>query len=517
MFDGNTPRIGHAARDVSLIVLSFLFVPFTTFVVFWSYTITLFFPPDVLKCRQNVRSTHTPYFEPKTVLVTGVGMTKGLCLARLFHMAGHNVVGADFEPMLLPICAGRTSRALQAFYKLSRPTAGRDSQAKYTRSILDIIRKEKVQLWVSCSGVASAVEDGMAKETVELMTSCKAVQFDVSTTQRLHEKHSFIDYTKSLNLPVPETYTVISKAAALQVLLNDAAGTDKKYILKYVGTDDAVRGDMTLLPLASPSLTKLHLSAFEISEDRPWILQQYIRGQEFSTHALVIQGEVKAFVACPSSELQMHYRALPADSALSRSMLRFTQEFALAGGKHFTGHLSFDFLVQQDEADRAARDAGAEVRLYPIKCNPRVHTAVCLFGNTPELVEGYLSLLEAKPRPPTPTKRSRTPNGLARDPIFPSAPAKYYWVGHDLVELIILPLLSLFSREGPSFLEVFEHVTAFIEHVFEWHDGTFEFWDPLPVWWLYHVYWPTQLLMALLKGEKWSRINLSTCKMFMCS
>ncbi|KXL42587.1 hypothetical protein M433DRAFT_70395 [Acidomyces richmondensis BFW] len=443
-------------------------------------------------------------------------MTKGLCLARLFHAAGHNVIGADFEPVLLPICAGRTSRALQAFYKLPRPIGGRELQAKYTRSILDVIRKENVQLWISCSGVSSAVEDGLAKETVELVTNCKAVQFDAITTQRLHEKHSFIDYTKSLNLPVPETYTVSSRAAALQVLLDDAAGTGKKYVFKYAGTDDAVRGDMTLLPLASPSLTKSYLSAFEISEDRPWILQQYIRGPEFCTHSLVVQGEVIAFVACPSSELLMHYRALPADSALSRAMLRFTQEFALAGGENFTGHLSFDFLVQQEEADRVECDAGADVKLYPIECNPRAHTAVCLFRNTPKMVEGYLSLLESKPRPPTP-KSGRMPNGLAKDPIFPLAPAKYYWIGHDLVELIILPLLLLFSREGPSLQEVFKKQRSLIEHVLSWHDGTFEFWDPLPAWWLYHIYWPTQFLTALLTRGKWSRINVSTCKMFMCS
>lgn len=515
MLDINASFLAHAAHGISLILLSIAFLPLDTFIVCWSYATSLIWPTQAIKHRRHVRSTYTPYFEPKTILVTGVGMTKGLSLARIFYASGHNVIGADFEPLTLPTACGRTSRALKAFHKLTKPDGSREKQAKYTQSLLNIIRQEKVDIWVSCSGVASAVEDGVAKEMVELVTSCKAVQFDVATTKRLHEKHSFIDYTQSIGLPIPDTHTVTSKAAALQVL-DDASETDKRYILKYIGTDDAMRGDMTLLPLSTPVQTKSHISRLGISEDRPWILQQYIRGPEYCTHSLIVKGEVKAFVACPSSELLMHYEALPSDSGLSRSMLRFTQEFAAAGGPSFTGHLSFDFLVEMSDAEKALRDPTANVKLYPIECNPRAHTAVCLFNDTLEMVDGYLSLLEPKQAVISSTNKSATPNGLAPQPVFPHAPKKYYWIGHDFVELVILPLMSLFSAQGPSLVEVFESVLSFVEHVIWWQDGTFEFWDPVPAWWLYHVYWPTQFLMALLFRRKWSRVNVSTCKMFMC-
>lgn len=351
---------------------------------------------------------------------------------------------------------------------------------------------------------------------VELTTGCKCVQYDVATTKKLHEKHSFMDYTQSIGLTIPETHTVTSKVAALH-FLDEANATGKKYILKYIGTDDSVRANMTLLPLSTPAQTKAHISRMEISEERPWILQQFIRGPEYCTHALVVKGEVKVFVACPSSELLMHYQALPSDSGLSMNMLRFTQEFAAAGGPSFTGHLSFDFLVEMDDAEKALRDPAANVTLYPIECNPRAHTAVCLFSDTPEMVEGYLSLLEPKNAIPSSTEKPQTPNGTAPQPIFPNVQQKkYYWIGHDLVELVILPALSLFSADGPSFVEVFEKIATFLEHLFWWQDGTFEFWDPLPAWWLYHVYWPYQFLIALLWGMKWSRVNVSTCKMFMC-
>lgn len=512
MLSGESSGFAHALQNIQLLALSLFLLPFDTFIVFFSYAVRILVAFPATSNRARVRSTYTHYFKPRTVLVTGVGMTKGLVLARLFYAAGHNVIGADFEPRYLPLACGHFSRSLKAFHRLAKPDGTREGSAKYAQSVLDIIRKEDVDLWVSCSGVASALDDGQAKEMVELVTKCKAVQYNVATTQRLHEKHSFIEYTKSLGFTVPDTHTVTSRAAALK-LLDDAQGSGRKYILKYIGTDDSVRGDMTLLPFSVPAATKAHVSRLQISEERPWILQQYIDGPEYCTHALVVRGEVKAFVACPSAELLMHYEALSPESSLSRSMLRFTQEYAASDPSNFTGHLSFDFLVDKREAAAAANDANKIVTLYPIECNPRAHTAVAHFNNTPQMIDGYMSVLE---EPKEDLKPAGT-NGMSfTQPVYPIRPAKYYWIGHDLVTLVIIPLLSLVSLRGTSFAEAFKHVLTFLEHLVWWKDGTYETWDPLPAWWLYHVYWPYQFLIALVMRRKWSRINVSTTKMFGC-
>ncbi|KAK5144818.1 hypothetical protein LTR04_001464 [Oleoguttula sp. CCFEE 6159] len=497
MLTGESSRVAHLAQNAALILLSFIFLPLTSTIVFLSYVSRPFLAAQAPANRRRTRSTHTPYFQPKTVLVTGVGMTKGLALARLFHEAGHNVIGADFGPL----ACGRVSAALQKYYGLTKPS-GREGSTQYVHSLLDTIRREGVDLWVSCSGVASAVEDGEAKEAVERSTSCKAVQFDVATTTTLHEKHSFIEYTRSLGLRVPETHTVTSRTAVLDILQH-AKG--KEFVLKYIGMDDASRGDMTTLPRPTPADTRAFVSRLVISEDRPWILQQYIRGPEYCTHALVVNGQVKAFVACPSAELLMHYEALPADSPLSKAMLSFTRSFADAGGEGFTGHLSFDFLVDKWEAIGAK---GGRPRLYPIECNPRAHTAVALFNGTPQMVEGYMSLL---------ARREKGANGLGPDGLeVPRSAQKYYWVGHDLVALVLLPLLSFVLRQGTSLEGLTESVSTFASHLLFWKDGTFEVWDPLPCWWLYHVYWPAQFLAAIASGRKWSRVNVSTTKMFNC-
>ena len=491
MLDAKSPRFAPRSQNIALLLLSLFFLPVDSFVLAVSYVVHYILRMEAQARRQQ--KLFSKNFEQRTILVTGVGMTKGLYLARLFYEAGHNVIGADFEPNGTLVC-GRVSKSLIRFYRLVQPSK-RKGPAEYIQGLLDIVRKENVELWVSCSGVASAVEDGMAMEIIEARSGCRAVQFNVKTTQLLHEKHSFIEYTKSLGLTVPETHTVTSRAAVARILAQ--APTGRRYILKSVGMDDSSRADMTLLPRPTTEETSQHIARFNASEQSPWIVQQYIRGNEYCTHSLVINGYVKAFVACPSSELLMHYEALSSSCALSKAMLEFTEIFASHSGDSFTGHLSFDFMVE---------DAGnpAKMVLYPIECNPRAHTAVALFDGTSRMATTYLSLLSRKS-----VDKRRT------EVVVPLHRNKYYWIGHDFVELLIFPVLSLLSFQG-SIVEVKNCGQEFMSHLLFWRDGTYELWDPLPWWWLYHVYWPMQFLYSLRSGTKWSRINVSTTKMFHC-
>ena len=416
----------------------------------------------------------------------------------MFHEAGHTVIGADFEPYAIPVC-GRFSQALHHFYTV--PTSrGAHGPAHYAPKLLDIVRREKIDLWVSCSGVASAAEDGLAKEVIERQSHCKCIQFDLKTTSTLHEKDSFIEQTKQLRLPTPETYNVTSRTAVHNVLNHTEK---KKYILKSVGVDDANRGNLTILPRRTLSETYHHVANVPISPQKPWVLQQFVQGKEYCTHALVINGQVKAFVACPSLDVLMHYEALPASHALSRAMLSFTEAFASRSEGDITGHLSFDFLV-----DEVATEKGAELILQPIECNPRAHTAVVLFdGKSEEMAKAYMNALEPQM------------NGVAEGPAFdlviPSGSPKFYWVGHDLVALMLWPLLQVLIGKI-TLAACLQSCWKFVDHILFWKDGTFEIWDPLPWWWLYHVYWPAHFVRCILQKQKWSRMNVSTTKIFVC-
>jgi hypothetical protein len=299
-------------------------------------------------------------------------------------------------------------------------------------------------------------------------------------------------------------------------VLHQANGGEKKYILKTVGIDDASRANaVTVLPKRTMSQTYSHVSRLSISKSTPWVLQQYIKGEEYCTHSVVIDGKVKLFVACPSSDLLMHYQALPQESGLSKAMLHFTEEFARRAGSSFTGHLSFDFMVEEK-----VTEGSVQKNIYPIECNPRAHTAVALFSGTKgsvEMVKAYLAILESPSTNGINGHRQLSPaESEAGSVAFPQPTAPgYYWAGHDIVTLVLHPLLRLLTlRIG--IWQFIHHVTTFVNHVLFWKDGTYEVWDPLPWWWLYHIYWPGQFWTYFRKGQKWSRVNVSTTKIFEC-
>ena len=494
MLDGESPWRLHFAQNASLALLSLFFLPIDSFILIFAYAFHVLSPQNA--ARRSIR--RSPGFQPRTILVTGVAMSKGLVLARAFYQAGHNVIGADVERFGIPVC-GRFSRAVKKYYALPDPTET-DGALYYVHDLLRIVRREKVDLWVSCSGVASAVEDGEAMEFIEKRSDCKAFQFDVKTTATLHEKHSFIQHTMSLGLPAPETYDVTSRTTVHKILNRTK---EKKYIMKSVGQDDARRGDMTLLPQRTISATYQHLARIPISEQKPWVLQQFIKGEEYCTHAVVVRGEVKAFVACPSLDLLMHYKALPPTSSLSTAMLKFTSEFAARSGQHMTGHLSFDFLVQETVTEK-----GFEKTLYPIECNPRAHTAVVLFNaQSEELAQAYLTAVAPE--------MNGAGNGHPTEIVIPRQPAAYYWIGHDVVSLVLQPLLHVLMFRL-SVADSIRDCYTFLQHVLFWKDGTFEMSDPLPWWWLYHVYWPGTFISCIMTRRKWSRINVSTGRIWDC-
>jgi catechol O-methyltransferase len=494
-------------QSVALILLSLVFLPLSTFVFLVNYARRPL-PSFYAARRQRIRRRSS--FHPKTIMVTGIGSMKGLAVARCFYEAGHDVIGADFEPYGVPV-GGRFSRSLRKFYSLAQPNA-KDGLTYYLHHLLRIIQREKVDLWVSCSGVASALEDAQAKEVVERRSGCVAIQFDVVSTSTLQDRRTFIQRTAELGLPAPETYNVTSRTA-IHKILHSPAASRKKYIMQSVEADDIFR-DMTVLPRRTMSETYGHISAIPISSARPWLLQEYIRGQEYSTHALVIQNVVKAFVACPSPK-PMHYEALPPQSALGLAMRSFTQEFATRSPSGMTGHLNFKFIVEEVVSEK-----GLHSGLRALECDTRAHAAMILLADhSQELAEAYVSALPINMNggghlledhdDSFDTAEEEIPDQNIITP--PQHPPKFHWIGHDIITLLFFPLLQprQFSASG-----YMRNIMTLLQHLFFWTDAVFVSWDPLPWWWLYQVYWPGIFLISLWTGRKWSRVDVSTGEVY---
>jgi hypothetical protein len=485
----------HFGKNILLLILSLVTAPISAALVLFSLAISTLTSKSKPELQHDAIS-----LERKTILVTGVSMTKGLTIARsLAQHTPHRVIGADISAL----SPGRYSKALARYYCLDTPHG--DDAEPYIDSILSVIRSENVDLWISCSSVVAAVEDGqvvrLAQEAAKLKgRTFEAIQFNEDVVEKFHEKDRFVEYIASLGLTIPESHRCTSADEALEILLRGdskaQAGIAKHFLAKPIGVDDRARNAMmTLLPFSTPEETTTYVKNLGISPSNPFQLQQFIPGKEYCTHALVIRGHVKAFTSCPSSELLMHYEALPTHSVLNQEMLKFTEKVAQHGGESFTGHLSFDFLVEEKE--------GEKVVLYPIECNPRAHTAVVLFDNTPAMANAYLSIFD-----------DAISDYNKSTPVYPRAPTpSYYWFGHDVVAFGILPVLDALAGTG-SWAGVLREWGIFLRHLVLWRDGTFTLADPVPFFVLYHVYWPGKFVESLRTGKAWSRINVSTTKMF---
>ena len=494
----------HIARDLGLVALSLLCLPISLSVVLLAKT---FKALSIVKEAERSPKLHNG--REVKVLVTGVGMAKGLFLARSLYLGGCTVVGSDFEKHGIPV-SGRYSKAISKFHSLRSP-AGEGEFERYIEQVTSIIQSENIDLWVSCSGVATALEDARLMQKIEKGISCKTFQFNEDATFKLDNKYEFMTTTAGFGLQVPQWGFLSSsndaESIAQSVKSQIDGATSVDFILKNVAMDDRTRGALPLISPARPKQMRDILENLDYKDSR-WIMQQFIPGnEEYCTQALVVNGHVRAFLACPSASVLMHYELLDATSPLFQAMLRFTQTYATgmyAKYGQFSGHLSFDFLALSEPLVD-----GVKKQLLPIECNPRCHTAVVHFrGSEEALTSAYLSLL--------PSEKASDSSSVVPDAVIGGskrAPLGYYWIAHDLVAVVILPLLRLIAGSGTvqSFIDSQLH---FWRHVTLWKDPTLEWWDPLPWFVLNHIYWPGQLLMASWFGTRWSQINVSTGKMF---
>jgi catechol O-methyltransferase len=487
----------HLFKNLSLIALSIFVLPFTSTILLLSLLYNYLFPQP-----------HPRPARRQTILVSSLSMGKGLSLARAFHRAGHTVIGVDFTFTHFASCpvpaSGRFSSALERYYTV-RPS-------HYREDVLHIIKREGVDLWVPVSHVATTIEDALLKETIERETRCRVFQPDPEACEELHDKNTFIQMAEKRGLLVPVTVAVESREEVLRVL---QAYPGVEFIAKCLELDDVSRADMTLLPQPTKAETTRFVDSLEISKKKRWVLQQFVRGREYCTHAVVVRGVVKAFVACESSDLLMQYRPLRKESPLNRAMLAFTRRIV---DKTFTGQIGFDFLV---EKEMARTPEG--VRLFPIECNPRTHTAVVLLARKyQQLADAHLSVLGEPNCTNGDANGSANGNGAAAEDDTDTAGVLMledqdrmgqYWIGHELVAGILWPLVEilLMRKEVGATLR---EVLIVMWRLLTWRDATFEAWDPLPWWWLYQVYYPWMFMTSLVTGKRWSRVNVSTTRVF---
>jgi hypothetical protein len=382
-----------------------------------------------------------------TVLITTTHMTKSLFLARKFAGAGHRVVAVSIPRHRWgPL---RFSRAAHAFHLVTDPA---DDHAGYVRDLVAVIRAEGVDVVVPVVD-----EPGRAQPTADavpvLAGHCAVLANDPATHHLLNDKAGFAELVRAAGLPDLGTRRITD---VRQVREADFAG--REYVLKPPEWT-SMAADHRLVVVSDPAAPPADLP---IGPDRPWVMQRRATGREYCAHTTCRGGRITAYTCSASSPLQLNYRHVEVPA-----IWHWVRDFAAA--HRLDGQVSFDFIVGGDGVP------------YAIECNPRPHSALVAFHDSPDLAAAYLDPgtdRVARPRPGSP-------------PV--------HWLGAELGKLP----RALRQRRLRAWLRDLRHG----------HDAVFDRRDPLPFLVMHHVQLPVLLLRALATGKRWERVNWATGKL----
>jgi predicted ATP-grasp superfamily ATP-dependent carboligase len=389
---------------------------------------------------------------PKTVLISGGKMTKALQLARSFHQAGHRVILIETHKYWLT--GHRYSWAVDRFYTVPNPQTD-----QYAQALLDIVQRESVDVYVPvCSPVASYYD---AEVRSWLSPDCEVMHVDVETLKRLDDKYNFAMAAQALGLSVPKSYRITHPQ---QVLDFDFGSESRKYILKSIPYDSVRRLDLTRLPCSTAAETAAFVRSLPISESKPWIMQEFIPGQEYCTHSTVRDGQVQLHCCCESSAFQVNYEQVDQPD-IEQWIRRFVRSLGI------TGQVSFDFIRADDG------------QIYAIECNPRTHSAITMFYNHPDVAEAYLS------------DSAMTQTVLPLDSSRPT-----YWTYHEIWRILT-------NLTNPPVL--WERLKVLLNG----KDAIFDWDDPLPFLMVHHWQIPLLLWGSLIESKVWIRIDFNIGKL----
>lgn len=394
-----------------------------------------------------------PLENPKTVMLTGGKMTKALQLARSFHAAGHRVILVEAHKYWLT--GHRFSNAVECFYTVPAPQ--KDPEG-YTQALLNIAKKENVDIYIPVCSPVSSYYDSLAKPV--LSGCCEVLHFDAEITKMLDDKSAFSDKARSFGLSVPKSFKI---TAPEQVLNFDFSKETRKYILKSIPYDSVRRLNMTKLPANTPEETAAFVNSLPISEEKPWIMQEFIPGKEYCTHSTVRNGELRLHCCCESSAFQVNYENVNKPEIM-QWVSRFVKELQL------TGQASFDFIEAEDGT------------VYAIECNPRTHSAITMFYNHPGVADAYLGT-EPLPEPLQPLPSSKPT----------------YWLYHEIWRL--------------NEIRSWHQLQTWVKNILRGTDAIFDVNDPLPFLTVHHWQIPLLLLDNLRKLRGWIRIDFNIGKL----
>ena len=429
-------------RNIGTLALLLLLLPFNLAMVLLFGIKNLFSP----KNDSRIASTS---IEKKRILITGAKMTKALQLARSFYRDGHEVYLVETHKYWLS--GHRFSRAVKGFFTVATPE--KDPE-QYCQDILNIVREQNIDLFIPVSSPIASYYDSLAKKAIE--PYCESLHLDPEVTAILDDKYAFCSKARELGLSAPKVFRITDPQ---QIIDFDFSNESNKYIVKSIPYDSVLRLDLTKLPFEG---MEDYVRSLPINEEKPWVMQEFIRGKEYCFHATVRKGKIRLHCCSESSPFQVNYEQVD-----NPAIYQWVE--TLVSKMNLTGQVCFDMIQTEDGT------------VYPIECNPRLHSAITMFHDHPGVAKAYLSDDESAPITPLPDSKPT------------------YWTYHELWRLLSIRSLS--------------ELKAWWHKITKGTDAILTPDDPLPFLMLHNWQIPLLLLDNLRRLKGWVKIDFNIGKL----
>ncbi|MEM8503919.1 MAG: ATP-grasp enzyme [Cyanobacteria bacterium P01_D01_bin.1] len=446
-------------KTVGTLILLLLLLPLNISLIFSSVVVNALYgkidseaaAKQVQAANSKAASSKASQIERKRILITGAKMTKALQLARSFYQDGHEVYLVETHKYWLS--GHRFSRAVKQFFTVPVPEEDSDG---YAQALVEIAKKYDIDLFIPVSSPIASYYDSLAK--VALSPYCESLHLDPEETALLDDKHAFCSKAAALGLSAPKVFRFTD---AQQILEFDFENDDSQYILKSIPYDSVLRLDLTRLPFEGMAE---YVRSLPISESKPWVMQEFVRGQEYCFHATARKGKIRLHCCSKSSPFQINYEQVD-NLAIYRWVETFIQKTNL------TGQVCFDMIQTEDD------------QVYPIECNPRLHSAITMFHDHPGVARAYITDGEIGESPISPLLNSRPT----------------YWTYHELWRLLGI--------------RSFEDLENWWNRLTVGTDAVLSSDDPLPFLMLHNWQIPLLLLDNLRRIKGWVKIDFNIGKL----
>ena len=284
------------------------------------------------------------------VLITGARAAAALDIARDFGRAGFEVHMADCTRARI----SRWSRAPARLHHYASPVA--DPPA-FRADIARLVRElDPVLVVPTCEEVFHLA----MPETASILGK-RFFAPSLETLAALHDKAAFAESCAGLGIPIPETRR-LTTPDSVEDYAEDSANWVFKSRFSRFGGGTLISPDPETLRSLRPD------------QQRPWIAQRRIRGEEASFYAVAHAGKLSAFAAYGARWRLAGGASIsfePVSPALGRALAELAAR--LAAGMGITGQFACDAMTDGNG------------RPWLIECNPRATSGVHLLAGKGDL------------------------------------------------------------------------------------------------------------------------------------